>query len=718
MGWIVHNLWLIPALPLVAAALSALLKQRQRRLAAALAIGSMILALLLSCAAFVNAIGHSGRGAAGRQVVNFFWFLSGDPQMSGTALRLGWVLDPLAAVMLVMVSLVGLLIFIYSLGYMAHDENFTRFFCFLSLFAAAMLGVVIANSLLLLFICWEIVGLTSYLLIGFWYHKPNAAAAAKKAFITTRIGDLALLLGMVWLYSETGTLLFYDDGWGCLEQSALARLVAQSTSLGMAASTGIALLIFGGAIGKSGQVPLHVWLPDAMEGPTPVSALIHAATMVAAGVFLVARVYPLMAVHPSGAASVPGALQVIAWVGVITAVFGASVAVAQTDIKRILAYSTVSQLGFMMLGLGVGGVAVGMFHLLTHAFFKALLFLGAGSVIHGCGDEQDIRRMGGLRRLMPVTFATYAIGMLALSGFPLIFSGFWSKDGILHSARGWSTPAPFYLGLVAALLTALYMTRQVCYVFLGQSRAGVPPGPDPSRANTSKGSPLADKPHSHSGQAGRLPHGPRESPLVMIIPLLVLAAFSVLLGFIGTPAWPWFQSFLSGESVTGHLGKLREPHVLGLMLLSSAVVCAGLGLGWWLYGRKAARNAEDPDVLERLQPEVFALLRRKYFVDEIYEGTVIRFNAWGARACDWLDYWVWNGVVQLLSLLMVGCAWLNHLLDEYVVNAGFDEGCHRLTKGGTLMSRLQGGRVQSYLRLIGLALTVLVLLLIWGCRAS
>ena len=233
--------------------------------------------------------------------VNFFWFQAGDPQINGTALRLGWVLDPLAAVMLVMVSLVGLLIFIYSLGYMAHDENFTRFFCFLSLFASAMLGLVIANSLLLLFICWEIVGLTSYLLIGFWYHKPSAAAAAKKAFITTRVGDLALLLGMVWLYSETGTLLFYDSGNGCLEQSALARLVAQTTSIGMAVSTGIALLIFCGAIGKSGQVPLHVWLPDAMEGPTPVSALIHAATMVAAGVFLVARVYPLMSATPAGA---------------------------------------------------------------------------------------------------------------------------------------------------------------------------------------------------------------------------------------------------------------------------------------------------------------------------------------------------------------------------------------------------------------------------------
>jgi NADH-quinone oxidoreductase subunit L len=718
MNGIAQALWLIPALPLVAAAVGAVLKQRQRRLGAVLAIGSMVLALALSCVAMVHVLQLPGHGSTARQVVNFFWFQFGDPQISETALRLGWVLDPLAAVMLVMVSLVGLLIFIYSLGYMEHDENFTRFFCFLSLFASAMLGLVIANSLLLLFICWEIVGLTSYLLIGFWYHKPSAAAAAKKAFIVTRVGDIALLLGMVWLYSQTGTLLFYDGGHGCLEQTALAKLVAQTTSLGMAVSTGIGLLIFCGAVGKSGQVPLHVWLPDAMEGPTPVSALIHAATMVAAGVFLVARVYPLMAAQPVGTASVPGALQVVTWIGAITAIFAASIAVAQTDIKRILAYSTVSQLGFMMLGLGTGGVAVGMFHLITHAFFKALLFLGAGSVIHGCREEQDIRRMGGLRKLMPVTFATYAVGMLALSGFPLIFSGFWSKDEILYAAHGWSTPGPFYLGVIAALLTAFYMTRQVCYVFFGQSRAGVTCDPNPISAEADKHNSQAGLLLKDKGQAGRLPHVAHESPAVMAMPLVVLAVFSVLLGFIGTPAWPWFEGFLNGESAAARLGRLWEPQVLGLTGLSSIVVFCGLGLGWWLYGRLPLRSADQPDALERFQPDVFALLRRKYFVDEIYEGSVIRFNAWGARACDWLDFWVWNGVVQAVSLLVVGFAWLNRCLDEYVVNPGFDEGCRGLTKGGTLMSRLQGGQVQTCLRFIGVALTVLVLFLIWGCHAS
>jgi NADH-quinone oxidoreductase subunit L len=695
MKSLMQYLWLIPALPFLAAALSSLLKQKRRATAAGLAVGSMGLALFLSVAAFINAVQHSGSGVVGRQVQNFKWFQFGDAW-----LKLGWVLDPLTAVMLVMVCFVGLLIFIYSIGYMAHDQNFTRFFCFLSLFAAAMLGVILANNLLLLFICWELVGLTSYLLIGFWYHKPSAAAAAKKAFITTRIGDMAFLLGMVWLYSQTGTLLFYDNGNGCLEQSALTKLVAQGTSVGMAASTGIALLIFCGAVGKSGQVPLHVWLPDAMEGPTPVSALIHAATMVAAGVFLVARVYPLM----SAAGPLASALQVVTWVGAITAVFAATIAVAQNDIKRILAYSTVSQLGFMMMGLGVGGVAVGMFHLITHAFFKALLFMGAGSVIHGCHEEQDIRFMGGLRKFMPVTFATYATGMLALSGFPLLFSGFWSKDAILHSAHGWKiSHVPFYLGLFGALLTAFYMTRQVCYVFFGSLR--------PSHGENDH----VHNPEIANGKPGSGHHTPHESPGVMTFPLIVLAAFAILLGFIGTPAWPWFQEFLSGHHATIEFHKLFESEVLGLMGFSSVVVLAGIGIGWWLYGRKPLD--QPVDVLERIRPDIFALLKHKYFVDEIYERSVVRLNAWWARTCDLLDSIVWEGVVKLFTVVVVLLSWASRFFDEHVVNVGFDEACRRVSKGGGLASRLQNGRVQNYLRVIGIGLAVLVLFLIWGCGA-
>ena len=417
---IAQILWLIPAVPIVASGVIALLKQPARKLASPLAIGSLAISLLLALAAFGHVLAGWSHGFSVRETVNFTWLRWAPPAwtLAGCSIR-----SP--AVMLVMVTLVALLIFIYSTGYMAHDENYTRFFCFLSLFAGAMLGVVIANSLLLLFMCWEIVGLTSYLLIGFWYQKPSAAAAAKKAFITTRVGDIFFLLGIVWLFAQTGTLLFYNHGAGALEPDGDRRHARRQGRAGtVSAATAIGLLIFAGAAGKSGQLPLHVWLPDAMEGPTPVSALIHAATMVAAGVYLIARVYPLMSaggtLSQGGAVagSTTSALTVVTWVGASTAVFAALIAVAQNDIKRILAYSTVSQLGYMMAGLGMGGVAVGIFHLITHAFFKALLFMGAGSVIHGSHEEQDVRRMGGLRKQMPVTFATYAIGMLALAGFP------------------------------------------------------------------------------------------------------------------------------------------------------------------------------------------------------------------------------------------------------------------------------------------------------------
>ncbi|HEY2123881.1 MAG TPA: NADH-quinone oxidoreductase subunit L, partial [Chthoniobacterales bacterium] len=416
--WIVQYLWLIPAIPLAASLLILSLSNSRRSASAALAVLGQLAALVLSLTAFLPTLSSPGY----RAFHNITWFTFGE-----NAVRIGWLLDPLTAAMLVMITLVSLCIFVFSIGYMAEDKNFTRFFAYLSFFSAAMLGVVIANSLLLLFVCWELVGLASYLLIGFWINKPSAATAAKKAFITTRIGDIGFFLGLLWLYKSTGTLLFYDDGQGCLENAGLLALGAAATS--------VALLIFCGAVGKSGQFPLHVWLPDAMEGPTPVSALIHAATMVAAGVFLVARVYPLFAV--GAVDGVTPSLTVVVWIGVITALMAALIAIAQADIKRILAYSTVSQLGLMMVSLGVGGVAAGIMHLLAHGFFKALLFLGSGSVIHGCHEEQDIRQMGGLRRLMPVTFLTYAIGMMTLSGVPLFFSGAWTKEEILDATAHW-----------------------------------------------------------------------------------------------------------------------------------------------------------------------------------------------------------------------------------------------------------------------------------------
>jgi NADH-quinone oxidoreductase subunit L len=689
MSWIVQQLWLVPALPLLAAGALALTPRGQRRFAAGLAIGALAASLVLACAAFAATLGQAGTDGF-HAAVNFTWLETG-----AHPLRLGWVLDPLGAAMLVMVSFVGLLIFIYSVGYMARDDNFTRFFCFLSLFAGAMLGVVIANNLLLLFICWELVGLASYLLIGFWFQKPEAAAAAKKAFITTRVGDLGLFVGMIWLYSAAGTLVFYENGQGCLEQTEVSRLVATTTVAGMTLSTAISLLVLLGAMGKSGQFPLHVWLPDAMEGPTPVSALIHAATMVAAGVFLVARMFPLFAAVPAGASTEPVALQAVTWIGAVTAVFAALIAVAQTDIKRILAYSTVSQLGYMFLGLGAGGVAVGMFHLLTHAFFKALLFLGAGSVIHGCHEEQDIRRLGGLRRAMPVTFAAYAVGMLALAGVPLLFSGFWSKDEILHAAHGWERSRwPFYLGVFGAGLTAFYMTRQMIFVFFG-----------PNRTRT----------HGHT--AAVTPH---ESPPVMTVPLVILAVCAVVLGFFGTPAWPWLQTYLEArpDELTGFdISRLFTGGVLGLMLLSTAVVAAGLALGWWLYGRRPITDPVAPDALELAQPGLFHLLREKFRVDELYEATVIRWHVGWATLGELLDRWLWGGVVLLVHGLALGLAWASRLFDEYAVNGGFDAACRRLVRGGRRAAGLATGKPQGYLRGLAAATAALALLLLWGgCR--
>jgi NADH-quinone oxidoreductase subunit L len=683
VSMVARDLWLIPAVPIVAAGLIALLKQPMRRLSAWLAIGSLSFSLLLSLAAFAHVVAGWINGNAVREVVNLTWI-----QVGVSRVELGWILDPLSAVMLVMVTFVGLLIFIYSTGYMEQDENFTRFFCFLSLFAGAMLGVVISNSMLMLFMGWELVGLTSYLLIGFWYQKPAAAAAAKKAFITTRVGDIFFLLGIVWLFAQTGTLLFYNHGSGSMEGLALAGLLSQHAAFGLTAAGAIGLLIFAGAAGKSGQFPLHVWLPDAMEGPTPVSALIHAATMVAAGVFLIARVYPLMAAgalltNGSGLAGTTTALIVVTWVGAGTAVFAALIAVGQNDIKRILAYSTVSQLGYMMAGLGLGGVAVGMFHLITHAFFKSLLFLGAGSVIHGCHEEQDVRRMGGLKADMPLTFVTYAIGMLALCGFPIFFSGFWSKDGILEAAhQPDAIKGPFYLLVFGALLTAFYMTRQVSYVFFGTWRGHKP---------------------AH------------ESPRVMTVPLAILAFFAMALGLIGTPAWPWFRAFLEGRAAGFDWRGFAEPGLMALMLTSSAVVFLGLGLGWWLYGSKSP-SPEAPDVLEKDAPWIWAALRDRLYVDELYGVTVIAFYAWWARVADWLDRRVWGGIVAAVAKLFALWAQLNRLLDVYWVDGSFDKACEELSIGGGLIARAQNGRVQIYLRILALAVVVLAAILIWSAR--
>jgi NADH-quinone oxidoreductase subunit L len=540
-----------------------------------------------------------------------------------------------------------------------------------------MLGLLVANSLLLLFVCWELVGLASYLLIGFWFHKPEAAAAAKKAFITTRIGDLGLLLGMLWLYDTTGSLLFYDGGLGVLEASALGGMVAQTTVGSLAVSSAIGLLIFCGAVGKSGQFPLHVWLPDAMEGPTPVSALIHAATMVAAGVFLVARVYPLMAAD-QGLATLPvHALSVVAAIGAITALLGAVIAVGQNDIKRVLAFSTVSQLGYMMLALGVGSWVAAIFHLLTHAFFKALLFLGAGSVIHAAHHEQDIRRLGGLRGSLRVTFLTFAIGMMALAGVPFLFSGFWSKESILHAAHGWTVShLPFYVGLAAVVLTAFYMTRLVAEVFFG--------GPRSDAAA-----------HAH------------ESPRAMTLPLVILACFAIVLGFLGTPYWPWLQRTLDPQFHS-------EPGGPGLMITSIVLVALGIGVGWALYVRRPRAQSTSADPIAARAPRLSAALAARLGFDELYAATAFRLNTGLGVLADALDRYIWDGAIRFLSRLGEFVGVVNRQTDEELINGGFDATSERLRGSGKAYSRAQTGDAHGYLRMVAIGFVLLVLAVIMG----
>jgi len=649
---ITQNVWLIPAAPIVAALLILGIGKTARMTSAILAVIGQVAALTMSIFAFVPTLHTHGF----RVFENFTWFTFGEQ-----SLRIGFVLDPLAAGMMLMITLVGLCIFIFSIGYMAEDKNFSRFFAYLSFFSGAMLGVVVANSLLLLFVFWELVGLASYLLIGFWIERPSAAAAAKKAFITTRIGDMGFFLGILWLYHASGTLVFYDNGHGCLENVAV---------LG-ASATFIALLIFCGAVGKSGQFPLHVWLPDAMEGPTPVSALIHAATMVAAGVFLVARVYPIFSVGAIN--GVTPSLTVVVWIGVITGLMAALIAVAQFDIKRILAYSTVSQLGLMMVSLGVGGVTAGIMHLLAHGFFKALLFLGAGSVIHGLHHEQDIRKMGGLRKLMPVTFATYAIGMMALSGVPFFFSGGWTKEEILHATSHWpASHVPYYLLLIGVVLTALYMTRQVIYVFFGTAR-------------------------------GDAAHGD-ESPSVMTIPLIVLAAGAIGLSIVLTPAWPWLENYL-----TGHVAQF-DSHLLiqSTIFVSLVLVGAGIAIGVWLY-----RGPQDVDPLQQKQPALFHFLENKMWIDEIYERTILAVAALAARVSDWMDRYVWDGLVRSVAALGRFFAALTTGTDESVINAGVDETTDGARGIGRVMSRLHSGQIQIYLGAVALGMLALLLFYAW-----
>ena len=671
---LVRQQWLIPFFPLVAAAIQSLLKRPNRKLSATLTIGAMGLSCIFALRAFFATLGGGEHPEVQRAIWNFTWFKFGN-----TSLDLGLILDPLTAGMAVMVAFVGFWIFVNATGYMHDDENFTRFFCFLSLFAASMLGLVISNNLLLLFICWELVGLCSYLLIGFWYFKPSAAAAMKKAYITTRIGDVGFFLGILMLYWKTGTLnLYAADGTGALQQAgSLAHLAGW---WGLSAASAIAFLLFIGAMGKSAQFPLHVWLPDAMEGPTPVSALIHAATMVAAGVFMVGRMFPLFTAEPGA-----WVMDFVMWIGCFTAVFSATIAVAQFDIKRVLAYSTCSQLGFMVMALGAGNLVAGQFHLLTHAFFKALLFLGSGCVIIGTHHEQDMRKMGGLRKYMPITFVCYIIGTLALAGVPPT-AGFFSKDEILLATFHRNKLA-WGLATFAAFLTAFYMTRQIFMVFFGRWRGG-----DKEQGHGHE----SHEDHGH----GHGHHEPHEVPWNMWLPIAVLSVFALFMGF----GHNFFQHYVAPEEAS----LAPSDFVLGL---SIGVGLLGIFLGWVVYGRKTMEHASEPDPLAAMPAGLFTFLNRKWYIDELYEATIFRFTATCGMFFRLFDKLVVDGILHAIAWIAWGISQI--LLwggDEFFINGGFDSGCDSVRLGGKVLAKLQSGRVQNYFRVLSLGTAILLLI--------
>ncbi|MBI2165119.1 MAG: NADH-quinone oxidoreductase subunit L [Chloroflexi bacterium] len=558
-GWMTLA-WLAPAV--CAAAFLAIVAFRRvlPREGAYISVLAIAFGFVLFWLVLVDFLGwdFSERGAFSRAIT---WL-----RVDDTRLTWGILIDPLTVVMLGLVTFVALLVQVYSLGYMAHEPRFGWYFAVHSLFAAAMLGLVLADNFLFLYIMWELVGLCSYLLIGFYYERRSAAEAAKKAFITTRIGDVGLLIGIIFLFRETGTF----------EMSAIFH-AAEAGELSKGLLLAAALLIFLGAMGKSAQFPLHVWLPDAMEGPTPVSALIHAATMVVAGVYLVARAYPLFL-------AAPPALLIVAVIGLVTALLAATMALVMTDLKRVLAYSTVAHLGFMMLALGAGGFTAGIFHLLTHGFSKALVFLGAGSVSHGTGGKTDIREMGGLRHRMPITFLTFSIGALALGGVAPL-SGFFSKDEVLQAVLGGRSPVFFIAALVVAFLSGLYMARVWFLVFFGPLKN--------------------ENAHAH------------EAPWVMALPLLALAFLGATAGLL---AIPWGGSYKGLGSFLYH-GQPEVAHFNpALMVASMALALGAFGVGYLVYGRGAISPAR---LRERFQ-WLHRLVANKYYMDEVYQWCINR----------------------------------------------------------------------------------------------
>jgi NADH-quinone oxidoreductase subunit L len=619
--------WLVLLSPALAAVLITLFTLGKPRASAALSVGACAVSFILSIP-LIRAALLSPHGEAVRTALS--WVSIGEVDV-----KFGLSVDTLSAAMLLVVTFVGLLIHIYSIGYMQGDRGFSRYFAKMALFMFSMLGIVLADNFVVIFLFWELVGLSSYLLIGYDYDRPAAAAAGKKAFLVNRVGDFGFILGIVLLSYAAGTMDFRTI------ESGLA-----GNTLPAAPLLAGALLVFVGAVAKSAQFPLHVWLPDAMEGPTPVSALIHAATMVAAGVYLLARTFSLFA-------AVPLTMEVIAYVGGFTALFSATIAIVQNDIKRILAYSTLSQLGYMVMAIGLGSVTAGMFHLTTHAFFKALLFLAAGSVIHGL-HTQDIWDMGGLLKRMPVTGWTFVVGAIALAGVPP-FAGFFSKDEILAAAH--HVPLLYAAGVLTAFLTAFYMSRLLSVAFLGNPRK-----------------PLA----AH------------ESPRVMTVPLVILAAGSVLAGWVGA-GFPvpflykgdvGFGTFVYG----GAHGHAPEFH-LDVMLLSTLVAVAGLAAGYMIYVKRAL----DPARVRGRLHAFYTLLVKKYYMDEFYDWLVLVVQQRWAGLCDLFDRWV------LIRTMVNGTA--------------------RITRAaGERLRLVQTGQLQSGLFVLGAGTVLLILVFLAGGR--
>jgi len=654
----------IPVFPLVGVLLNGLLgiKYFSKRAVSTVAVGAVGLSFAASVASFVRLLGSTEPVVV---KAYFTWIPASLVRVFGgrlqsLAIDFSFRYDSLAAVMTLVVTGVGLLIHIYSVGYMARDRGYARFFAYLNLFTFAMLILVLGANLAVMFIGWEGVGLCSYLLIGFWFSKDTAANAGKKAFITNRVGDFGFILGIGLLVSALGTV---DIG-------EIAAGIGGGL-LGRGTATAAALLLFLGATGKSAQIPLYTWLPDAMEGPTPVSALIHAATMVTAGVYMVARMHVLYSFSGT-------ALDVVALVGALTAVYAATMGFVQNDIKRVLAYSTISQIGYMFIGLGVGAYSAGIFHLMTHAFFKSLLFLAAGSVIHALSGEQDMRKMGGLKARLPVTYPVFMAGALAIAGVPGL-AGFFSKDEILAAAFASGHYAVWVLGLAGAGMTSFYIFRLIFLTFYGRERA------EPEARH-----------HLH------------ESPRIMTAPLQVLALLAIVGGYAGLPhvlgGRNWFAAFLrSSTGISDH--PLAASAEIMLMLFSAGVSLAGIWAAYVVYVKKEGLPAER---LAARFKAVYRLVSRKYFIDEIYDRVAVRGTLALGRLSAWFDARIIDGLVDGSGWLVRKFSSASMAFDEAVVDGAVNGigRAHRAVSRG--LRRLQTGYVYNYALAIVIGLVILV----------